>query len=127
MSTLSAPTQLITARDRLPEKQRVVLEEQWRRQVADIVDLSYNALTLADDADRSAGDGSRANELHVTSQLLAAARQQLVETEFALARLDDGTYGLCADCASPISPERLEILPAARHCVACQASRNLRG
>jgi RNA polymerase-binding transcription factor DksA len=127
MSTLAAPTQLITARDQLPEKQRVVLEEQWRRQVADIVNLSYNALTLADDADRSDGDGSRANELHVTSQLLAAARQQLVESEFALARLDDGTYGLCADCASPISPERLEILPAARHCVACQASRNLRG
>jgi RNA polymerase-binding transcription factor DksA len=126
MSILSAPTQL-TAPHRLPEKQRVVLEEQWRRQVADIVDLSHNALTLADDADRSDYDGSRANELHVTRQLLTAARQQLVETEFALARLDDGTYGLCADCGGPISPERLEILPAARHCVACQASRNLRG
>jgi RNA polymerase-binding transcription factor DksA len=127
MTTLSATTSTLTLRDQLLEQQRAVLEEQWRQQVADIVDLSYDALTMADDADRSDGDGSLANELHVTSQLLTAARQQLVETEFALARLDDGTYGLCADCASPISPERLEILPAARHCVACQASRNRRG
>ena len=105
-----------------PRPARTVLEEQWRQQVADIIQLSYDALTPSDEDD----DGSRANGLHVTTQLLAAARQQLAETEAALARLDDGTYGLCVDCSNRISAERLEILPAARHCVACQVARGRR-
>lgn len=94
-----------------------LLVELWRQQVTNIVELSRDALTPGDD------DGYRANELLLTNQLLAVARQQLVETEAALARLKDGTYGRCAHCSDPISPERLEILPAARNCVACQAER----
>ena len=38
----------------------------------------------------------------------------------ALARVDDGSYGMCGGCGEPIVPERLEILPAARYCLACQ-------
>jgi RNA polymerase-binding transcription factor DksA len=121
MTTSFAPATESTLRDRLPSA-RDVLEEQWRQQVGDITDLSYEALTPADEE----SDGSRATELHVTTQLLAAARQQLVDTEAALARLDEGTYGLCADCTTPISAERLKILPAARYCVACQATRSRR-
>lgn len=122
MTTSFATPSPSTLRDRQTNP-RDVLEEQWRQQVGDIIDLSYEALTPPDDED---DDGSRATELHVTTQLLAAARQQLVETEDALARLDDGVYGQCADCATPISAERLEILPAARYCVACQAARSRR-
>lgn len=122
MTTSFAAPRPSTLRDRQASP-RDVLEEQWRQQVGDITDLSYEALTLPDGEE---DDGSRATELHVTTQLLAAARQQLVDTEDALARLDNGTYGLCADCASPISAERLEILPAARYCVACQATRGRR-
>jgi DnaK suppressor protein len=44
-------------------------------------------------------------------------RQQLDE---ALQRLDEGTYGICMDCGSPIGEERLKALPFARRCVACQ-------
>jgi len=120
MTALSAQTIPTTVHDQ--RTARSVLEEQWQQQVADIIELSYDALTPADDDE----DGSRANERHVTTQLLAAARQQLVETEAALARLDDSTYGLCVDCSNPISAERLEILPAARYCVACQAARSRR-
>lgn len=49
------------------------------------------------------------------------ASEALAEIEAALARLDDGTYGLCVDCAEQISPERLEALPAAARCMDCQA------
>jgi RNA polymerase-binding transcription factor DksA len=105
---------------RLPEY-RAVLEEQWRQQLATIVELSYAALSAApaepDD------DGARAQTFQLNTGLLATARQQLEETEAALARVDDGSYGLCGGCGGPIVPERLEVLPAARYCVACQARR----
>lgn len=37
----------------------------------------------------------------------------------ALARLDDGTYGLCAQCDEPISVARLKARPEATLCLAC--------
>jgi DnaK suppressor protein len=36
-----------------------------------------------------------------------------------------GTYGICEDCDSPISPARLRALPFARRCVACQEQYEL--
>lgn len=114
MSVLTAPLPTTI----LPDQRRALLEDQWRQQVATVIDLSYDALPPADEPDHA---GSHATDLLVTNQLLAAARQLLLETEAALARLEDGSYGLCAGCSNAISDERLEILPAARHCVACQA------
>lgn len=46
-------------------------------------------------------------------------RLELIES--ALARLEEGTYGMCADCGSEIPPRRLEALPFATLCVRCQS------
>ena len=35
-------------------------------------------------------------------------------------RLDDGSYGVCADCGSEIEYERLKAAPAAFRCINCQ-------
>ncbi len=40
--------------------------------------------------------------------------------EEALARLQNGRYGLCVSCSEPIEAPRLHALPWARHCIACQ-------
>ena len=32
-----------------------------------------------------------------------------------------GTYGICEDCSKPIGEERLEALPDATRCIACQS------
>jgi DnaK suppressor protein len=45
------------------------------------------------------------------------------EIEAALARMDDGSYGICEQCAAPIRVERLVAIPHARYCVACQGRR----
>jgi DnaK suppressor protein len=37
----------------------------------------------------------------------------------ALARIDAGTYGLCARCGDAINPARLEAVPEAVVCVSC--------
>lgn len=53
--------------------------------------------------------------------LLAIEQDQLEHIKAALARIDDGTYGICLDCGEPISPERLEVLPYATTCIRCQS------
>jgi DnaK suppressor protein len=106
---------------RLPEF-RALLDEQRRYQIADIVELSSDTLTPQADME----DTSRAGDLHVVSLLIAAARQQLQETEAALARIDAGSYGHCESCAVAIIPERLKLLPAARYCIGCQARNRTR-
>jgi len=41
----------------------------------------------------------------------------------ALERVKRGTYGVCQSCGQPIGAERLEVLPHASLCVACQQKR----
>jgi DnaK suppressor protein len=38
----------------------------------------------------------------------------------ALARIADGSYGTCIDCDEPIDERRLEAVPEAARCTACQ-------
>jgi DnaK suppressor protein len=44
----------------------------------------------------------------------------------ALARVADGSYGVCLHCDEDIKPKRLEAVPWARYCIKCQeaADRN---
>lgn len=41
----------------------------------------------------------------------------------ALARIEDGRYGLCADCGAPIAYERLLAQPQACRCIRCETER----
>lgn len=38
----------------------------------------------------------------------------------ALAKIKNGTYGLCAKCGEPIDVKRLEIMPEAKLCIKCR-------
>ncbi len=44
----------------------------------------------------------------------------LREISDALQRIDHGAYGTCLECEEPISTKRLDAVPWARYCVACQ-------
>ncbi len=44
----------------------------------------------------------------------------LQKVDRALAKLEEGSYGICDRCGKPIAPERLEAMPAASLCLACQ-------
>ena len=117
-SSLPAPrTPLFTS---LPAY-RAVLEDLWRQQVAEIIKLSYEALTPGPGP--ATDDAALERALEVTARRIAVSRQQLEETEAALGRVDDGSYGVCGSCRGPITAERLEVLPAARYCVGCDVPR----
>lgn len=48
------------------------------------------------------------------------ADKELELVEAALRRLDEGTFGRCLRCGQEIAPGRLEALPWAAYCIACQ-------
>jgi RNA polymerase-binding transcription factor DksA len=66
------------------------------------------------------GSDSYAQEFSL--ELLERDENALREIDDALARIADGSYGLCEVCAEPISKERLKFLPHSRNCVNCQRS-----
>jgi RNA polymerase-binding protein DksA len=49
-----------------------------------------------------------------TSRAIAAVRA-------ALARIEEGSYGVCAACGEEIGAERLAAMPEAVHCINCAA------
>ena len=51
----------------------------------------------------------------------AVLRQEIVQVRAALDRIENGTYGSCANCGEGIPAERLEAQPVATRCVKCAA------
>lgn len=55
----------------------------------------------------------------VLDALGEAGRLELSQINRTLARIDEGDYGVCADCGEAIAEARLEILPNSEYCVSC--------
>ena len=48
------------------------------------------------------------------------ARDMLTQTERALLRIEDGSYGICESCGQPIGKMRLMAFPRATLCLSCK-------
>lgn len=88
---------------------RAQLEEQRRFRTEQLAALEEQATGDETDARRA-----------VDAAIAEAARWALHEIEAALHRMDEGSYGVCVACGEAIGLERLEVLPHARFCPACQ-------
>jgi DnaK suppressor protein len=53
--------------------------------------------------------------------------RSLREIDAALARVKDGSYGLCDSCEESISERRLRAIPEARFCISCASEKERRG
>ncbi len=62
-------------------------------------------------------------ELGISLLEMRNRRRQLIDE--ALIRLEEGLYGVCADCGVEISEKRLEAIPFAKLCVECQSRMEL--
>lgn len=65
--------------------------------------------------------GTTLSETDRAEAVLTAAQFQRSAVIAALARIECGTYGQCADCARPIPDGRLDARPEAARCVSCQS------
>jgi RNA polymerase-binding protein DksA len=78
---------------------------------------------------RDGGDGAGNDQADVGSTTLERdhemslannARDMLDQSQRALAKIDDGTYGICESCGNAIGKGRLQAFPRATLCVSCK-------
>lgn len=55
----------------------------------------------------------------VLNEIHHEAKVELLLVNQAVTRFENEEYGLCAQCAEPIHPERLKILPYIDTCIEC--------
>lgn len=73
--------------------------------------------------DEESGEGDTlAVERERDLALSAQASQAVEEIDISVAKIHDGTYGVCEQCYSTIPKERLRALPHAALCVQCKSA-----
>ena len=63
----------------------------------------------------------------ISSQLAEVESRELARIEYALERMGDGHYGTCEGCGCNIPMARLNALPYATYCIACQREAERQG
>lgn len=118
MSKDITPDEIDALRSQLQERLSVLVEE-FRRELDSQADQNYADLSaqVRDLADEAAAD------VLMDSRLFDIQRDadEMRDIREALARMDDGSYGICVDCGDSIAVERLHAQPAASRCLRCQA------
>lgn len=73
---------------------------------------------------QSVGRLSRMDAMQQQEMAAAEARRrksEIARVDAALKRVEDAEYGWCQTCGEAIAAKRLDIDPAAPHCIACAA------
>jgi DnaK suppressor protein len=77
---------------------------------------------LGDEGDLASAESSVAER----ARLMERRAHLLQKIEYALARLDEGTYFECEGCEEPLSQSRLLARPVASLCISCKEEQESR-
>ena len=69
--------------------------------------------------DRATMESDRSFELRIRGR----ERKLMEKVDEALARIEDGTYGICAGCGEDIAVKRLQARPVAKFCIDCKTKQ----
>ena len=83
------------------------------------VKTGVGAGAIADETERA----DKIAENMVEHQLGFSESKLLEKIEYALERLDEGSYGICDDCKKEINIERLKAKPSVSLCINCQTAK----
>ncbi|MGM0412536.1 MAG: TraR/DksA family transcriptional regulator [Pseudomonadota bacterium] len=107
------------------EARRADLERERAELVEGMAERREAGATVELDQQRQ-GRLSRMDALQGQAMAKASAeraQQRLRLIDAALARIEEGEYGLCRECDEPIAPARLAADPPAPLCIHCAARR----
>jgi RNA polymerase-binding transcription factor DksA len=76
--------------------------------------------------DGQAGSGTKTFEREHEMSLVINARDMVLQTERALDRIDNKTYGNCEECGHAIGKARLQVFPRATLCMICKQKEERR-
>ena len=92
------------------------LKKSPREAAGDISGYAFHMADLATDTyDREFSLDLASNE-----------RKLLYEIDEALKKIQDGRFGICEECKSPITKRRLKAIPYTRLCLKCQEAKEKR-
>jgi RNA polymerase-binding protein DksA len=110
---------------------RAELEADIARLQQEISLAEFDLAGLMRDVGDGAGDdpadaGTATFEREQEISLANNAREVFDQCARALARLVDGSYGICESCGSPIGKNRLQAFPRATLCMTCKSKQERR-
>lgn len=114
----------------MDEQELLRFKEQLEAMKAEIntdVEQTLNEMTshsgnIPDPNDRASVESDRSFELRIRGR----ERKLMEKVEEALARIEDGTYGVCAGCGCDIAIKRLQARPVAKFCIDCKSRQEQR-
>ena len=110
---------------------RIELSKELLRLKHELKLIEAEMDALIADSGEGAGDdqadsGTKTFEREHEMSLVINARDMVLQTERALDRIDNKSYGNCEDCSNPIGKERLQVFPRATLCMICKQKEERR-
>ena len=99
-------TLLTDKRDEILKKAKQTLEQ----------DMALDTDDLPDEMDLASSEYLQS----FTFRLRGREKTFLKKIDHALAKIDEGTFGICEECEEPISIKRLEARPETTLCIRCK-------
>lgn len=113
------PVPRISSREWGPIRKKLMqMREDLLRTVRQKQEMDVGGMDVGDEADQA----TSSLEKEMLFELNDNERTMLDQIEGALRKMEKNVYGLCESCQKPIPKLRLEAVPFARYCIACQSS-----
>ena len=104
---------------------RTLLEKRLQRLQEDaektLGDLTQEKENLPDSIDLAFEDSERDFNIRMKDR----DRRLILKVREALARIDDGSFGVCVVCGDEISEKRLIARPVTTHCIDCKTEAEM--
>lgn len=110
---------------------RTALAKELVRLNTELASVELEMDALIRESGEGAGDdqadaGTKTFEREHEMSLVINARDMVLQTERALERIDNRSYGRCEECGNPIGKARLQVFPRATLCMTCKQKEERR-
>ena len=107
---------LITERVKFAEEIKSIAKENSKSPREASGDLTAYTVHMADMA-------ADTYERELSMNIVSSEQEVLYQIDDALKRIDEGTFGICQQCNTPITMSRLKAVPYASLCIKCQRAK----
>lgn len=133
----AAPTPVVVSDNETPwtpaelKAVRAALAKELVRLTTELAAVELEMDALIRESGEGAGDdqadaGTKTFEREHEMSLVINARDMVLQTERAIERIDDKTYGRCEECGNSIGKARLQVFPRATLCMLCKQKEERR-
>lgn len=132
-----APTPVVVSENESPwsaaeiKAIRTEISKELDRLRTELAVVEQEMDALIQESGEGAGDdqadaGTKTFEREHEMSLVINARDMVLQTERALERIDNKSYGNCEECGAPIGKARLQVFPRATLCMLCKQKEERR-